>query len=136
MTTTIPESHHDLLAADVATLATVGANGIPQQTVVWFLHEDGALKLSLNTSRRKTRNLSKRPQCSLLILDPAVAQRYLEVRGTVTLEPDDDYAFARRVGAKYGGADLSEHDGPGEGRVIVTIKPTNVYAVDMRVGQM
>ena len=134
--TTFPQSHHDLLDADLATLATIGSNGIPQQTVVWFLHEDGSLKLSLNSSRLKTKNLTKRPQCSLLVLDPAVAQRYLEVRGTATLEPDDDYTFARRVGAKYGGADLSEHDSPGERRVLVTIAPTNVYAVDMRVGQM
>jgi len=134
--TTFPESHHDLLDADLATLATIGSNGIPQQTVVWFLHEDGKLKLSLNTSRLKTKNLTKRPQCSLLIFDPAVPQRYLEARGTAALEPDDDYTFARKVGAKYGGADLSEHDGPGESRVIVTIAPTNVYAVDVRIGQM
>jgi PPOX class probable F420-dependent enzyme len=134
--TTLPESHHDLLDADLATLATIGGNGIPQQTVVWFLHEDGELKLSLNTSRLKTKNLNNRPQCSLLILDPDVPQRYLELRGTAAVEPDDDYAFARKVGAKYGGADLSEHDGPGDRRVIITIQPTNVYAVDVRVGQM
>ena len=133
---TFPESHHDLLGADLATLATIGRNGMPQQTAVWFLHEGDRLKLSLNTSRLKTKNLMKRPQCSLLVLDPAVPQRYLEVRGTAEIEPDDDYAFARKVGAKYGGADLSSHDGPGESRVIVTIQPTNIYAVDMRVGQM
>ena len=57
------------------------------------------------------------------------------MRGTAELEPDDDYALARKVGAKYG-ADLSEHDGPGDSRVIVTIQPTNVYAVDVRIGQM
>ena len=134
--TTLPESHHDLLDADLATLATIGGNGIPQQTVVWFLHEDGELKLSLNTSRLKTKNLNNRPQCSLLILDPDVPQRYLELRGTAAVEPDDDYAFARKVGAKYGGADLSEHDRPDDRRVIITIQPTNVYAVDVRVGQM
>jgi PPOX class probable F420-dependent enzyme len=134
--TTFPESHNDLLNADVATLATIAHSGMPQQTAVWFLYEDGKLKLSLNTSRLKTKNLMKRPQCGLLILDPAVPQRYLEVQGTAELEPDEDYAFARKVGAKYGGADLSEHDGPGDSRVIVTIHPTNVYAVDVRIGQM
>jgi hypothetical protein len=46
-------------------------------------------------------------------------------------EDDDDYEFAKRVGAKYGGADLSEHDGPGESRVVVTIELANVFAVDM-----
>ena len=134
--TTFPESHLDLLDAEVATLATIAPSGMPQQTAVWFLHEDGKLQLSLNTSRLKTKNLMKRPQCSLMVLDAAVPQRYLEVRGTAEIKPDDDYAFARKVGAKYGGADLSAHDGPGETRVIVTIQPANVYAVDMRVGKM
>jgi hypothetical protein len=91
------------------------------------------LTLSLNTSRLKTRNLMKRPQCSLLILDLANPYRYLEVRGDARVEPDDDYSFARQVGAKYG-ADLSEHDWRGETRVKVTIDPVNVYAVDMSGG--
>ena len=30
------------------------------------------------------------------------------------------------MGAKYGGADLSEHDGPGDVRVVVTIIPAGV----------
>ena len=134
--TGVPDSHADLLEEKFATLATIGRDGIPQLTEVWFVYEDGQLKTSLNTSRLKTKHFIKRPQCSLLVLDPAVAQRYLEVRGTATLEPDDDYTFARKVGAKYGGADLSEHDGPGVSRVVVTIEPTNVYAVDVRIGQM
>jgi PPOX class probable F420-dependent enzyme len=134
--TTFPESHRDLLDAELATLATIAGNGLPQQTVVWFLYDDGQLKISLNSSRLKTKNLIRRPQCSLLVLDPAVAQRYLEVRGSATIEPDDDYTFARRVGAKYGGADLSDHDGPDDRRLIVTIEPSNVYAVDVRIGQM
>ncbi|HEY5428554.1 MAG TPA: PPOX class F420-dependent oxidoreductase [Solirubrobacteraceae bacterium] len=128
---TFPESHHDLLDAQVATLATIGADGLPQLTEIWFLHEDGELKLSLNTSRIKTRNLRQRPQCSLFVLDLANPYRYLEVRGNAEIEPDDDYAFARRVGAKYD-ADLKVHDNPGESRVTVTIVPANVYAVNMR----
>jgi hypothetical protein len=47
------------------------------------------------------------------------------------IAPDDDYAFAQRLGAKYDGADVRDHDGPGEKRVVVTIEPTNVFAVDM-----
>jgi PPOX class probable F420-dependent enzyme len=129
-----PDSHRDLLDGQVATLATIGGNGLPQLTEVWFLHDDGELKISLNESRLKTRNLRKRPQCSLLLLDLTNPYRYLEVRGNAKIEPDDDYSFARRFGAKYAGADLSEHDGPGESRVVVTIEPANVYAVDMSGG--
>ena len=131
--TNFPDSHRDLLDAQVATLATIGGNGLPQLTEVWFLHDDGELKLSLNNSRLKTRNLAKRPQCSLLLLDLQNPYRYLEVRGNAKLEADDDYAFARKLGAKYD-ADLSVHDNPGDSRVVVTIEPANVYAVDMSGG--
>jgi PPOX class probable F420-dependent enzyme len=131
--TNFPASHQDLLEGQFASLATVGADGLPQLTEVWFLHDDGELKLSLNESRLKTRNLRTRPQCSVLLLDLQNPYRYLEVRGTARLEPDDDYAFARKVGAKYD-ADLSEHDQPGEKRVVVTVEPANVYPVDMSAG--
>jgi PPOX class probable F420-dependent enzyme len=132
--TTFPESHRDLLDAQFATLGTLDGHGFPQLTEVWFLHEGGELKLSLNDSRLKSRHLVERPQCSLLVLDLSNPYRYLEVRGHARIEPDADYAFAQRVGAKYGGADLRDHDRPGEGRITVTLEPTNVYAVDMSAG--
>lgn len=131
MGTEIPDALHDLLEAQFATLATIGKDGGPQLTEVWFLFEDGKVKISLNDSRLKTKNLRARPQCSVFILDLANPFRYLDVRGLAAFEDDDDYEFAGRVGAKYGGADLKEHDGPGERRVVVTIEPTNVFAVDM-----
>lgn len=126
--TTFPESHRDLLDAQVATLATIGGDGFPQQTEVWFLYDDGELKLSLSDARLKTRNLQKRPQCSLLLLDLENPYRYLVVRGNAKIETDADYVFADRVGAKHGGADLRERDEPGDNRVVVTIEPTNVFA--------
>jgi PPOX class probable F420-dependent enzyme len=131
--TEFPASHRDLLEAEVATLATIGRNGFPQLTEVWFLLDGDELRLSLNTSRVKARNLRDRPQCSLLILDLENPYRYLEVRGTARIEADDDYAFARKVGIKYN-ADLKVHDRPGDERVAVTIDPINVYAVDMTGG--
>jgi PPOX class probable F420-dependent enzyme len=130
MSTDFPDSHRDLLDARFATLATLGKDGGPQLTEVWFLFEDGEVKVSLNDSRLKTKHLLARPQCSLFILDLENPFRYMDVRGTARIEPDDDYAFADRVGAKYG-ADLREHDGPDDKRVVVTVEPTNVFAVDM-----
>jgi PPOX class probable F420-dependent enzyme len=131
MSTDFPDSHRDLLESKFATLATIGKDGGPQLTEIWFLWEDGKVKTSLNDSRLKTKNLMARPRCSLFILDLANPFRYLDVRGTAKIEPDDDYAFAQRLGAKYDGADVRDHDGPGEKRVVVTIEPTNVFAVDM-----
>jgi PPOX class probable F420-dependent enzyme len=129
--TDFPTTHRDLLDAQVATLATIGADGYPQLSEIWFLHDEGELRTSLSNARLKTKNLQARPQCNLFLLDVSNPYRYLAVKGNARIEPDDDYAFADKVGAKYGGANLREHDGPADSRVIVTIEPVNVWAVDM-----
>jgi PPOX class probable F420-dependent enzyme len=128
---TVPDSHRDLLDAPVATLATVGADGRPQLSAVWFLADRDNVRLSLNTARQKTKNLSANSAATLFILDAANPMRYLEVRGDVSVAPDDDYEFADKVGAKYGGIDLRNMDQPGEKRVVVTIDPVRINAIDL-----
>ena len=126
----IPASHRDLLDADFATLATVGPDGRPQVSEVWFLAEGDTVSISLNSTRQKTKNLSRNPACNLFILDLANPYRYVELRGDAEITPDADYAFATKVGAKYG-TDVRAHDHPGESRVVVTVRPTRVNAVNM-----
>lgn len=128
--TDFPASHSDLLDAQVATLATIGDDGLPQLTEVWFIHDDGEIKVSLSSARAKTANLRKRPACSLLILDLANPYRYLELRGTAKLDEAGGAELAQKVGAKYN-ADLAQYDRPGETRVAVTIEPSRIYPVDM-----
>jgi PPOX class probable F420-dependent enzyme len=127
----IPASHRDLLDGQFATLATVGPDGRPQLSEVWFLAEGDTIAISLNNSRQKTRNLSINPAITVFLLDLANPYRYLEVRGDAEVTPDDDYAFADQVGAKYQ-SDLRAHDQPGQRRVKVTVYPTRVNAVNMR----
>lgn len=126
----IPESHRYLLSRDVATIATIGPDGRPQLSEVWFLADDDTVRVSLNTVRQKTKNLLRNSACTLFLLDTENPYKYLELRGDAQVAPDDSYEFADRVGAKYG-ADLRSNDGPGESRVVVTIKPVRVNAVDM-----
>jgi PPOX class probable F420-dependent enzyme len=124
--TTIPDSHRDLLETDVGILATIAPDGHPQVTALWFLlDDDGMVKLSLNTSRKKTRNLRDHPECTFFVLDRANPYRTLEIRARAELSPDDDYAFAAKLGQKYG-ADLRTMDQPGESRVVVTLRPVKV----------
>jgi PPOX class probable F420-dependent enzyme len=121
-----PASHRDLLDGPVAVLATNGPDGRPQVTALWFLvDDDDRLRLSLNTNRQKTKNLLADPEATLFIIDPANQYRTLEVRGTVEIEPDSDYAFAKQVGRKYD-TDLRKLDGPGQSRVAVTFRPTRI----------
>jgi PPOX class probable F420-dependent enzyme len=122
----IPASHRDLLDGQVAILATNGADGRPQVSALWFLYDDeGRLRLSLNTVRQKTKNLTADPEATLFFIDPANPYRTLEIRGTVEIEPDSDYAFADQLGAKYD-SDLRKMDGPGQSRVAVTLRPVKV----------
>jgi PPOX class probable F420-dependent enzyme len=126
----IPETHRDLLDARVLTLATIAPDGRPQLSEVLFLVENGDIRISLNDTRKKVRNLRDNPACTAFILDLANPQRYLEIRGDAEITPDGDYVFADRVGAKYG-LDVRNIDQPGESRVAVTLRPTRVNAVDM-----
>ncbi len=48
--------------------------------------------------------------------------------------PMTEYAFADRLAAKYGGADLRAMDGPDGRRVVVTVDPVRVNAVDLSAG--
>jgi PPOX class probable F420-dependent enzyme len=123
----VPESHLDLTQQPVATLATIGPDGRPQLSAVWFVFEDGRFQVSLNTTRQKTKNLGANPAVTLFLLD-ASGYRSLEVRGDAVIEPDAGYVFADHVGAKYGGADLRQMDGPGQSRIKLTIEPAHVVA--------
>jgi PPOX class probable F420-dependent enzyme len=127
VTTEFPESHRHLLEAPgVGALATVGPDGRPQVTAVWYLlDEDGLLKVSVKTHRQKIRNLSERPVATFLVIDPANPVRTLEIRATTQMSPDDDYNFAERLGRKYG-ADLKSFDEPSDRRVMVTLHPYRV----------
>jgi PPOX class probable F420-dependent enzyme len=131
MSTTVPDNYRDLLSAEVATLSTIGPDGRPQSSEVWFLAEGDTVSISLNSSRQKMKNLLRNPACSVLILDLGMPYRYLEVRGDAEISPDPDYVFADKVAAKYG-SDLRAHDQPGQTRYVVTIRPTRVNAVNMR----
>lgn len=133
MTATIPDDARDLLDSATAVLATVGPDGRPQLSAVWFLGQDGTIKVSLNSSRQKVKNLRANPAVTFFVFDPDRPSRYLEVRGDAEIAEDPDYEFADRVGPKYG-ADLRAFDGPGQSRVVVTVRPVRVNAVDVAAG--
>jgi PPOX class probable F420-dependent enzyme len=126
----IPDSHRDLLNSQYSTLATIGPDGRPQVSEVWFLADGDTIKISLNTTRKKVRNLRNNPAATVFLLDFANPLRYLEIRGDAQLVPDDDYEFASRVGAKYG-VDVRTFDPPGETRVQVVVEPVRVNAVNI-----
>lgn len=123
----IPDSHKDLLTTPVGVLTTNGTDGFPQVSALWYLYDDdGALRLSLNSTRQKVKNMQRRPEVTFFVLDPANPYRTLEIRARAEINEDPDGAFALKLGKKYGGVDVRDNDRPGERRVVVTLHPVKV----------
>lgn len=120
-----------ILANETGVLATLDADGRPQLTVVWFVVRDGHVLISVNAKRQKARNLRIHDQVSFLVCHPDTDDLFVEIRGTAALVPDDDYAGADVIGARYD-ADFRSFDQPDDGRFIVDITPTRVLMTDVR----
>jgi PPOX class probable F420-dependent enzyme len=123
----LPAAAKDLLeATHVAAIATLTPGGRPQITAVWYLFEDGQLKLTVRNDRAKIRNLTAHPVVSLFILDPSDPLHTLEVRGRVSITPDEGYAFVERIGRKYGNPAVHSADPPGSHRYVVILDADRV----------
>jgi len=128
----VPDSHRHLLDTDTAILATNGPDGLPQVTAVAFYHDkdDDLVKISLNDTRQKSRNLRRDPRVTLFILDPDNRLRTLEIRATAEVIPDPDKSFCATAGGKYD-SDFSRHDQPGETRSQIVLHPSRINATDL-----
>jgi PPOX class probable F420-dependent enzyme len=122
----IPESHQDLVstAGRVGTLSTVGADGTPQVTALWYLLDGDVVRMSVVRSRQKAKNVLAHPQAAMFFFDPSNPYRTLELRGTVGVEDDSDVAFLDRLLRNYG-MDLESFPGEKEDRVVLTLTPTH-----------
>jgi PPOX class probable F420-dependent enzyme len=122
----IPSTHLDLLATTaLAHIATIGPDGEPQSSPVWF-DWDGAFIRFAQVARfqQKVRNLRREPRIALSIVDPADAYRYLEIRGTVErIDSDPDWAFINAMSKKYLDQDQYPFGKPGDEWLIVVIRP-------------
>jgi PPOX class probable F420-dependent enzyme len=120
----IPESHQDLVSPGrVGTLSTVGADGTPQVTALWFLLEGDVVRMSVLRGRQKTKNVLAHPQATMFFFDATNPYRTLELRGVVSVEDDTDLAFLDRLLGAYG-MDLDSFPGEKDDRVVLTLTPS------------
>jgi PPOX class probable F420-dependent enzyme len=126
MSEIIPATHADLLASTaLAHVATIGPNGEPQTSPVWFDWDGAYLRFAqVGGYQQKVRNLRREPRIALSIVDPANAYRYLEVRGIVErIEPDPDWSFINAMAKKYLGEDRYPFGKPEDEWLVVVIRP-------------
>ena len=86
-------------------LATVNADGSPQQTVMWYLPVDGdTILMNTKKGRVKDKNLVQDGRASLCIEE---GQRYVSMRGTIAVDNDAENGqeTMRAVTTRYVGAE-------------------------------
>jgi len=130
--TFIPESHQDLLedeAGALAYLATLMADGTPQLTPLWFNTDGQHILINSARGRIKDKNMRVRPSVAVVIQDPKIDTRYIQVRGQV-VEINEEGALEHidRLSMKY----RKRHWKPVEGQTRVTyrILPLSVFVDD------
>ncbi|MEV5960222.1 PPOX class F420-dependent oxidoreductase [Kribbella sp. NPDC051952] len=101
----IPATFHDLLSSKaIALVGTIGKNGEPQVTPLWFLWDGERVRFSLVDGRQKLRNLRRNPRISVVVMDPAQPTTYIELRGQIDeLVPDPEYVLEQAIATKYAG---------------------------------
>ncbi|MGW7241442.1 PPOX class F420-dependent oxidoreductase [Streptomyces sp. NPDC054804] len=126
--TTFDDSVRALLdGRNFASVATLGPDGAPQNSVVWIKREGDTVLFSSTDGRQKVRNLRRDPRVSLTVFDLADPYRSAEIRGTAEILPDEAKRLPLELSHKYLGIDPpAEKDD--EVRVIIRVVPRRVIA--------
>ncbi|MEM9746991.1 MAG: PPOX class F420-dependent oxidoreductase [Actinomycetota bacterium] len=123
----LPTAYEDLLVApNTAVFTTIQSDGSPNSSPVWLWFDGERVTVSTLAERAKHRNVRRDPRVAFTVVDPDRPLRYLEIRGTVEIEPDADGVSRDRIAAKHGYDDGSAFDPPDSTRVDLHLVPTRV----------
>lgn len=128
---TIPESYRDLSTKKAfAQLATVMPDGSPQVTPVWFDYDGSFIRINTAKGRVKDRNMRRKKEVALVVVDPDNPYRYLGVRGRVAeITEQGADGHIDELSRKYLGKERYPYRQPGEVRVLYKILPERVFTM-------
>jgi PPOX class probable F420-dependent enzyme len=126
MSVTLNEASRALIdGVNFASIATINPDGSPQTSVVWVTRDGDDLLFSTVIGRRKERNLRRDPRVSVTIFDQQQPYSYIEVRGSVTLDPQGGRELIDALSNKYVGKDY-DVEPEGNVRVVIRLTPQKV----------
>jgi PPOX class probable F420-dependent enzyme len=109
----------------IAAIATSNADGHPQSSVIFVKRDGDSAVFSTIKGRLKTRNMTRDPRVSLLVIDKEKG-RYVEIRGTVEITDDPEKRLLYEMYDRYMGG-MAPPPEPDAERLIVRITPQKVY---------
>ena len=92
----------------IADLATVRPDGSPHVAPVWFLYEDGVIKVLAETGSVKIKNLTSEPRVSVSIATDQRPYEYVIVNGLAEVSGGDVSNILRRISVHYQGPEEGE----------------------------
>jgi PPOX class probable F420-dependent enzyme len=129
VSTMVPDTHADLLTKPAfAHFATVGTDGAPQVTPMWFEWDGHDLLFSTLKTRRKYANARRDPRVTISITDPDNPYRYLQITGEAALEDDVEAELIAGLVRKYLGDGIYPWDEQGADRVTIRVHCRKVCA--------
>jgi PPOX class probable F420-dependent enzyme len=125
--TGLPQLAKQLLDdANFVVVATSNTDGSPQTSVLWATYDGDDLLLSTVQGRKKETNWLRDPRTSVLILDRDDPYRFVEVRGSVSMDTDGGPELIERLSQAYTGQSYTGDEGTDHVRVVVRVSPTRV----------
>jgi len=104
-------------------VATVGADGRPQTSIVWVDTDGENLVFNTTNARAKARNLRERPWVSVTVWANVDPTSYFEVQGVAELDEEGAADHIEKLSQRYDGHPF---DRPVD-RVIVRVRPERVF---------
>lgn len=123
-----PKVQKILKSKAFAYLATIGPDGSPQNSPMWFLWDGEYIKFTHTSQRQKFRNIQRDPRVSIAITDPDNPYIYAEFRGVVErIEENPDGSFYDTLAVHYD----SPNRYRGDPRVILYVKIEHVVGQNL-----
>ncbi len=111
-----------------AFVATLMKDGSPQITPTWIDLEDNIILVNTAEGRVKHKNVSRDPRVAVSIVDEKNPYNMITIRGRVmeqtTIGADE---HIDKLAKKYLGVDKYPFRSPTEKRIILKIKPENIF---------
>jgi PPOX class probable F420-dependent enzyme len=130
-------SNNQIINSEVTTLlegknfafvATLMKDGSPQITPTWIDLEDNIILVNTAEGRVKHKNVSRDPRVAVSIVDEKNPYNMITIRGRVveqtTIGADE---HIDKLAKKYLGVDKYPFRSPTEKRIILKIKPENIF---------
>ena len=114
-----PKVQKILHSREFAHLATIGLDGTPESSPMWFLWDGEYIKFTHTTNRKKYQNIRRDPRVAVSITDVDDPYTYAEFRGIVERIEEDLTGALYETLAKHYGAPWGYSGDP---RVILYMK--------------